>query len=102
VGVASSGTDAQPYFRIFNPVNQSRKFDPDGKFITRYLPQLAALPADALHAPWAARPLDLEAAGFQLGRDYPNPVIAHEDGRAQALQRYSVVKKAGGSATTPA
>jgi deoxyribodipyrimidine photo-lyase len=91
---ASCGTDAQPYFRIFNPVTQSRRFDPEGKFITRYLPQLAALPASVLHAPWTARPVDLEAAGLVLGRDYPMPVVDHDEGRAQALERYAVVKTA--------
>ena len=59
---ASSGCDAQPYFRIFNPVTQSEKFDPDGKFIRRYLPALAALPDKLIHAPWLARPVDLAAA----------------------------------------
>ena len=61
--VSSSGCDAQPYFRIFNPVSQSEKFDREGKFIRRYLPQLAKLPHQALHAPWTAKPLDLQMAG---------------------------------------
>ncbi|MFO1266462.1 MAG: deoxyribodipyrimidine photo-lyase [Rubrivivax sp.] len=60
---AGSGCDAQPYFRIFNPVSQSRKFDAEGRFIRRYLPQLAQLPDALIHAPWLARPTDLEAAG---------------------------------------
>ncbi|MGZ5270777.1 MAG: cryptochrome/photolyase family protein [Ramlibacter sp.] len=90
---SSSGTDAQPYFRIFNPVSQSRKFDPQGKFILRYLPQLAGLPPDVLHAPWTARPVDLQAAGLALGRDYPAPVVDHEVARAETLRRYAVVKK---------
>ena len=64
---ASTGCDAQPYFRIFNPVTQSEKFDPEGKFIRRYLPPLAGLPDKLIHAPWKARPLDLEAAGVKLG-----------------------------------
>jgi deoxyribodipyrimidine photo-lyase len=90
---SSSGCDAQPYFRIFNPVTQSRRFDPEGKFILRYLPQLAKLPVDALHAPWAARPIDLEAAGIVLGRDYPAPVVDHDTARAETLRRYAVVKE---------
>jgi deoxyribodipyrimidine photo-lyase len=89
---ASSGCDAQPYFRIFNPVTQSRRFDPDGRFIRRYLPQLAALPDAALHAPWEARPLDLAAAGLVLGRDYPLPVVRHDDARLRTLARFAVVK----------
>jgi deoxyribodipyrimidine photo-lyase len=89
---ASSGCDAQPYFRIFNPVTQSEKFDAEGKFIRRYLPQLAALPGKAIHAPWLARPLDLQAAGVVLGRDYPLPVVQHDEARLATLARYAVVK----------
>ena len=91
---SSSGCDAQPYFRIFNPVSQSRRFDPEGKFILRYLPQLAGLPVDVLHAPWTARPVDLEGAGLVLGRDYPHPAVDHETAREETLRRYAVVKKA--------
>ncbi|MBL8327659.1 MAG: deoxyribodipyrimidine photo-lyase [Rubrivivax sp.] len=89
---ASTGCDAQPWFRIFNPVTQSRRFDPQGKFIRRYLPQLAALPDEALHAPWLARPVDLSAAGVALGRDYPQPVVDHDTARRATLARYGVVK----------
>ena len=89
---ASTGCDAQPYFRIFNPVSQSQKFDPDGKFIRRYLPALASLPTAALHAPWEARPIDLASAGLVLGRDYPAPVVQHDQARAHTLARYAVVK----------
>ncbi len=91
--VSSSGCDAQPYFRIFNPISQSKKFDADGKFIRRYLPQLAQLPNKLLHAPWTAAPLDLQLAGVTLGQNYPRPVVAHEAARALTLQRYAVVKK---------
>ena len=89
---ASTGCDAQPYFRIFNPVSQSEKFDAGGKFIRRYLPQLGALPDAALHAPWLARPVDLAAANFKLGVDYPAPVVDHEEARARTLARYAAVK----------
>ncbi|MGB4361663.1 MAG: deoxyribodipyrimidine photo-lyase [Rhodoferax sp.] len=91
--VASSGCDAQPYFRIFNPVSQSERFDPQGKFIRRYLPQLAKLSDKAIHAPWVAKPIELQMAGVVLGRDYPHPVVAHDEARAKTLQRYAVVKK---------
>lgn len=90
---SSSGCDAQPYFRIFNPVSQSRKFDPQGRFIRRYLPQLAALPDAALHAPWQASPLELQAAGVELGRNYPHPVVDHDTARTRTLERYAVVKR---------
>jgi deoxyribodipyrimidine photo-lyase len=89
---SSSGCDAQPYFRIFNPVRQSERFDPTGAFIRRYLPQLKALPDAALHAPWAARHADLAAAGVVLGRDYPLPVVQHDEARVRTLARYAVVK----------
>jgi deoxyribodipyrimidine photo-lyase len=91
---ASSGCDAQPCFRIFNPVTQSEKFDPEGKFIRRYLPQLAGLPGKLIHAPWLARSLDLQAAGVQLGVDYPRPIVEHAAAREQTLLRYAVVKTA--------
>ncbi len=89
---ASTGCDAQPWFRIFNPVTQSRKFDPEGRFIRRYLPQLAKLPDDVIHTPWLARPVDLAAAGLELGRDYPLPVVDHAQAREKTLARYAVVK----------
>lgn len=92
---ASTGCDAQPWFRIFNPVSQSRKFDPQGKFIRRYLPQLARLPDDLLHTPWLASPVDLAAAGIELGRDYPPPIVDHEAARESTLKRYAVVKGRG-------
>ena len=89
---SSSGCDAQPYFRIFNPVSQSEKFDKEGRFIRRYVPQLAQLPAAALHAPWCARPLELQEAGVVLGQTYPLPVVDHDRARQRTLQRYAVVK----------
>jgi deoxyribodipyrimidine photo-lyase len=91
--VASTGGDAQPWFRIFNPVTQSRRFDPEGKFIARYLPQLAGLGED-IHAPWEASPIELEAAGVELGRNYPAPIVDHAEAREKTLQRYAVVKAA--------
>jgi deoxyribodipyrimidine photo-lyase len=90
---ASSGCDAQPYFRIFNPVTQSQKFDPDGKFIRRYLPQLASLPDKFIHAPWLTPPMERQLAGVELGRNYPEPLVQHDDARKRTLERYAVVKK---------
>ena len=89
---ASTGCDAQPWFRIFNPVTQSEKFDPQGRFIRRYLPALAKLPDALIHAPWLARPIDLAAAGIALGRDYPKPVVQHDLAREKTLARYGAVK----------
>ncbi|TSE23365.1 Deoxyribodipyrimidine photo-lyase [Tepidimonas sediminis] len=91
---ASSGCDAQPYFRIFNPVAQSRKFDPHGKFIRRYVPELAALDDQTIHAPWEASPGALAAAGVTLGVTYPRPIVDHAAARQKTLARYAVVKAA--------
>ena len=90
--VASSGCDAQPYFRIFNPITQSQKFDPDGKFIRRFLPQLGRLDNKAIHAPWLASERTLEMAGIELGKTYPLPIVTHEIARQKTLARYAVVK----------
>ncbi|MDP4607533.1 MAG: DNA photolyase family protein [Burkholderiaceae bacterium] len=90
---SSSGCDAQPYFRIFNPISQSEKFDTKGKFIRRYLPQLADLSDKAIHAPWLAAPLELAGAGITLGDTYPLPIVDHAQARAKTLARYAVVKK---------
>jgi deoxyribodipyrimidine photo-lyase len=89
--VAGSGADAAPYFRIFNPVTQSRKFDPDGAYIRRWVPELAALDGKTIHAPWEAAPLDLAAAGIVLGRDYPAPIVAHDAARLRALAAYQKI-----------
>ena len=91
---ASTGCDAQPYFRIFNPVTQSEKFDPQGQFIRKYLPMLAALPDRYIHAPWTAPNEVLRAAGVTLGKDYPRPIVQHDVARKEALERYGVVKSA--------
>ena len=97
---ASTGCDAQPYFRIFNPMAQSERFDAEGRFIRRYLPQLAKLPDSAIHAPWRARPLELEAAGIVLGRDYPKPVVDHDAARERTLARFAAARPAAGAAKT--
>lgn len=85
---ASTGTDAQPWFRIFNPVLQGRKFDPDGAYVRRWVPELARVPARWIHAPWEAPGLDLAAAGVTLGEDYPRPIVEHDVQREKALELY--------------
>jgi deoxyribodipyrimidine photo-lyase len=89
---SSSGCDAQPYFRIFNPITQSEKFDAQGKFIRRYVPELAALNDKDIHAPWLTAGLSLKAAGIELGKDYPLPLVDHATARESTLARYAVVK----------
>jgi deoxyribodipyrimidine photo-lyase len=88
---ASTGTDAAPYFRVFNPVLQSRKFDPDGVYLRTWLPELSKLDAHGIHEPWTVAPLELEAAGVRLGRDYPQPLVDHFAARERALAAFGPV-----------
>jgi deoxyribodipyrimidine photo-lyase len=85
---ASTGCDAQPYFRIFNPVSQSEKFDPQGKFIRKYVPELAKCSDKEIHAPWTISSLKQQLIGLQLGKDYPLPIVEHALQRALALDLY--------------
>ncbi len=92
--VAGSGADAAPYFRIFNPVIQGEKFDPDGAYVRRFVPELAKLPAQFIHAPWLAPEDALAAAGITLGKSYPNPIVDYKAARARALGAYDAIKTA--------
>lgn len=83
---AGTGSDAQPYFRIFNPVAQGTKFDPEGNYVRRWVPELAKLPARHIHAPWTAPPSVLEPAGVRLGVDYPAPIVEHAAARERFLR----------------
>jgi deoxyribodipyrimidine photo-lyase len=89
---ASTGCDAQPWFRIFNPITQSRRFDPEGAYIRRRIPELARVPDAQVHAPWEMAPLEQQAAGCIIGRDYPAPFVLHEEARRRTLARYGAVK----------
>lgn len=90
---ASTGCDAQPYFRIFNPVAQSERFDPQGRFIRRYVTELAKVPDSHIHAPWTLRPIDQTALGCVIGRDYPAPIVDHAQARLRTLERYGKLKQ---------
>jgi deoxyribodipyrimidine photo-lyase len=87
---ASTGTDAAPYFRIFNPWTQSRRFDPEGRFIHRFVPELRHVPSGALHA--AGRLADARRGGV----DYPPPIVEHAEARARALRAFEAVRRARG------
>jgi deoxyribodipyrimidine photo-lyase len=89
--VAGSGVDAQPYFRIFNPVLQGEKFDPTGAYVRKWVPELARMPAKFVHKPWEASPIELAAAGITLGKDYPAPIVDHAKARARALAAFSAI-----------
>ena len=89
---AGTGTDAAPYFRIFNPVTQGMRFDAKGDYVRRWCPELARLPDDFVQRPWETPPLSLAEAGVTLGEDYPAPIVEHAERRLQALAMYAEVK----------
>ncbi len=93
--VAGTGVDAAPYFRIFNPVAQSRRFDGEGRYLRRWLPELAELPNAFIHAPWTAPTPLLEAAGVSLGETWPWPIVDHVDARRRALDALQRVNRPG-------
>jgi deoxyribodipyrimidine photo-lyase len=90
--VAGSGADAAPYFRVFNPILQGGKFDPDGGYVRRWVPELARLPNNLIHQPWEATPLQLAGAGIELGKTYPRQIIDHKAGRERALKAYASIR----------
>ena len=92
--VAGCGADAAPYFRIFNPILQGAKFDPDGAYTRRWVPEIAKLPTDHLFAPWEAPDLVLRAAGVTLGKTYPEPLVDHGEARARALAAFQSLREA--------
>jgi len=92
--VAGCGADAAPYFRIFNPVAQGKRFDPDGAYVRRWVPELAELPVAWIHEPWKAPADVLASAGIRLGATYPEPIVDHGEARSRALAAYEVVRLA--------
>ncbi len=91
--VAGSGADAAPYFRVFNPVLQSRKFDPQGEYLRRWLPELGRLANKRIHAPWEAGAAELRAADLSLGRDYPEPIVDPGESRRRALVAWQAMQQ---------
>ena len=90
--VAGCGTDAAPFFRIFNPITQSEKFDAEGRYIRRFVPQLSKLSNKYIHAPWLASSEALDAAGVKLGDNYPHPIVDVKISRALALAAFEQTK----------
>jgi deoxyribodipyrimidine photo-lyase len=91
--VAGCGADAAPYFRIFNPIMQSEKFDGEGVYLRTWLPELDALPAKLIHTPWLLTPIQMQQYGVMIGRDYPKPIVDHSEARDAALSAYAVIKQ---------
>ena len=91
---ASTGIDPQPFFRVFNPVLQGRRFDPDGTYVRRWVPELAGVPAAHVHDPWAMDEAAQAASGCLVGRDYPVPIVDHGEARARALAAYGAAREA--------
>jgi deoxyribodipyrimidine photo-lyase len=91
--VAGCGADAAPYFRVFNPVKQGNTFDPDGAYVRRFVPELARLPAEHIHAPFEAPEAVLAAAGVRLGESYPRPIVDHGAARRRALAAFEAIKR---------
>jgi len=91
--VAGTGADAAPYFRVFNPVAQGIRFDPDGAYVRRWVPELGRLPVPAVHAPWEAPPRVLATAGVVLGVTYPAPIVDHAEARTATLDAYEAARR---------
>lgn len=89
---AGCGADAAPYFRIFNPITQGEKFDPKGEYVRRWVPELSKLDTKSIHAPWEAPPMELHAAGVELGETYPHRIVDHPESRERALAALETIK----------
>lgn len=91
--VAGCGADAAPYYRIFNPTLQGKKFDPNGEYVRKWIPEISGLSNKTIHEPWNASPLDLAEAEITLGKTYPLPIVDHAEARDKALELYKSIKK---------
>jgi deoxyribodipyrimidine photo-lyase len=89
---AGCGADAAPFYRIFNPVGQGERCDPDGTYVRQWVPELAKLPDEWIHKPWQAPPGVLHAAGVEIGKSYPKPIVDHATARQQALEAFATIR----------
>ncbi|MEO0497868.1 MAG: deoxyribodipyrimidine photo-lyase [Pseudomonadota bacterium] len=90
--IGGSGADAAPYFRVFNPITQGEKFDPDGHYVRKWVPELSQLPNKVIHQPWTASLVQLREAAVKLGDTYPRPIVEHKFGRERALDAFATLK----------
>jgi deoxyribodipyrimidine photo-lyase len=94
--VAGTGADAAPYFRVFNPILQGEKFDPNGAYVKHWCPELANVPASVIHKPWTLAPHEASRYGLRLGATYPKPIIDHDFGRQRALEAFETLSNGDG------
>jgi deoxyribodipyrimidine photo-lyase len=92
---AGTGTDAAPYFRIFNPVSQARKYDPRGAYVRRWLPEMVRVPDQFIHQPWTMPLEEQQSAGCYIGQDYPAPIVDHAWARQRTLAAFTQAREKG-------
>jgi deoxyribodipyrimidine photo-lyase len=90
---AGTGTDAAPYFRVFNPVLQGKRYDPEGAYVRRWIPALARVPRTMVHEPWKLPAAEQRTAGLPIGRDYPAPIVDHRAARERAIAAYAAARR---------
>ena len=90
---AGTGTDAAPYFRIFNPVSQGNRFDPSGAYVRKYVPEIGGVPSSDVHAPWEMSAARAKECSFRIGRDYPRPIVDHAREREVTLELYGAARR---------
>jgi deoxyribodipyrimidine photo-lyase type I len=84
----SIGTDAQPYFRVFNPTSQAERYDPEGEYIRKWVPELEDVPDEHIHEPWKMNKLQQQDCGVKIGKDYPEPIVDHNEKRKEAIEKF--------------